>query len=810
MCSTLSLPFHEIRKYLSAGLNFTKRVARGDVLKRHECAARPFSSVVITLLMALYTLLFLAGGAVAQVQELLTPIPSNQLRDATPTQTQAIEKVRQRPTTQSLDLVRIDLNALRGDRMRVSIPNTSELTLSKRSEEVRSPTDFTYYGTLSGAPGQATLVVHNGDITGSIQDRGTLYRIEPVGNGVHALIKVDQGRFPPEHPPSFQQLERRGDIRLPGTIRDTAMDVLPVGIDVLVAYTTGARNAVANINATIQLAIAEANQSYINSGINIRLNLVDSFEVAYSETGKTFEQILADFVANPTVQNRRNSSGADLGAMIINQSDFCGLADAIWANASTAFAVVHYDCATGYYSFAHELGHLMAARHDENHDPSTTPFPYGHGYEHPSSTATQVFRTIMAYACDAPTVCNPRIQYWSNPNVQYAGVATGTAATNDNARVLNQTASGVAGFRNRSGWKHNDLTNATGAPGAVGNPAGYTWDVDKTQHVVYRGVDSHIHELWFSSSWNHNDLTNASGATVAASDPAGYTWDVDKTQHVVYRGVDAHIHELWFNSSSWSWNHNDLTNATGAPGAAGNPAGYTWDVDKTQHVVYRGVDAHIHELWFNSNSWSWNHNDLTNATGAPGAVGDPAGYTWDVDKTQHVVSRGANAHIHELWFSSSSWSWNHNDLTNTTGAPGAVGNPAGYTWDVDKTQHVVYRGPNAHINELWFNSSSWSWNHNDLTNATGAPGAAGDPAGYTWDVDKTQHVVSRGPDAHIHELWFSSSSWSWNHNDLTNATGAPVAASDPAGYTWDVDKTQHVVSRGPDAHIHELWFSFLN
>ena len=77
-----------------------------------------------------------------------------------------------------------------------------------------------------------------------------------------------------------------------------------------------------DINATIQLAVAEANQSYLNSGINIRLRLVDSFEIAYSETGKTFDQILADFVANPTVQNRRNTSGADLPRWIINQSDF--------------------------------------------------------------------------------------------------------------------------------------------------------------------------------------------------------------------------------------------------------------------------------------------------------------------------------------------------------------------------------------------------------------------------------------------------------------------------------------------------------
>jgi hypothetical protein len=348
-------------------------------------------------------------------------------------------------------------------------------------------------------------------------------------------------------------------------------------------------------------------------------------------------------------------------------------------------------------------------------------------------------------------------------------------------------------YRGPTGWHHNDLTVAARAPGAAGNPAGYTWDVDKTQHVVYRGGDGHIHELWFNSAWNHNDLTIAARAPGAAGDPAGYTWNVDSTQHVVYRGDDGHIHELWFNGA---WNHNDLTVAARAPGAAGNPTGYTWNVDSTQHVVYRGGDGHIHELWFNG---AWNHNDLTVAARAPGAAGDPAGYTWNVDSTQHVVYRGVDGHIHELWFNGA---WNHNDLTVAARAPGAVGDPAGYTWNVDNTQHVAYRSGDGHIHELWFNGA---WNHNDLTVAARAPGAAGDPAGYTWDVDRTQHVVYRGSDGHIHELWFNGA---WNHNDLTVVTiGAPGTAGDPAGYTWDVDRTQHIVYRAGDGHIHELWFN---
>jgi hypothetical protein len=68
-----------------------------------------------------------------------------------------------------------------------------------------------------------------------------------------------------------------------------------------------------------------------------------------------------------------------------------------------------------------------------------------------------------------------------------------------------------------------------------------------TQHVDYRGSDTHIHELWWDSNgWHTNDLTASTGATAAAGDPAGYMFDAQDTQHVVYRGNDNHIHELWW------------------------------------------------------------------------------------------------------------------------------------------------------------------------------------------------------------------------------------------------------------------------
>jgi hypothetical protein len=383
--------------------------------------------------------------ASAQSADLFSPLPADQVRDMPPVQAQRIDQIKQRTTTKAMTLVRAQADALKGDTTRITLPDAKTLTLAKSSVETRNANQFTWIGNLPNGADQAILVVNDGNITGSIQDGGNLYRIEPVGNGVHAIIKVDPSHFPPDHPPTFKEIQKRA---IPAQDASQGHDAAnadgPVGIDVLVAYTPAAKSAVADIDATIQLAVAEANQSYKNSGVNIKLSLVDSFELSYTESGKSYDKIVDDFAANSTVNTRRNNSGADMAALIVKQSDYCGMAKTIRANASEAFAAVHYDCATGYYSFAHELGHLQGARHDPNNDSSILPFAYGHGFQHTSSGSP--WRTIMAYNCDGG--CS-RLQYWSNPNVKYNNIAMGSAATNNNARVLNETANTVAAFRNR-------------------------------------------------------------------------------------------------------------------------------------------------------------------------------------------------------------------------------------------------------------------------------------------------------------------------------------------------------------------------
>ena len=113
-----------------------------------------------------------------------------------------------------------------------------------------------------------------------------------------------------------------------------------------------------------------------------------------------------------------------------NGGGYCGLGyfmQTVSASfAPNAYSVVAHSCATGYYSFGHELGHNMSAHHDWYVYAGILPFTYIHGHVNLAGR----WRTIMAYntkCADSGSNCT-RVPYWSNPAVNYLGVPTGVAA----------------------------------------------------------------------------------------------------------------------------------------------------------------------------------------------------------------------------------------------------------------------------------------------------------------------------------------------------------------------------------------------
>ncbi len=114
----------------------------------------------------------------------------------------------------------------------------------------------------------------------------------------------------------------------------------------------------------------------------------------------------------------RDKYKADVAVLFVHDPMGCGLATRVAAEADEAFAVVHHECATSMYSLAHEIGHIIGARHDYALDSTAAPFPFGHGYVYGAQ-----WRTIMSYK----DTCNdcPRLPVWSSPSVKVKGVARG-------------------------------------------------------------------------------------------------------------------------------------------------------------------------------------------------------------------------------------------------------------------------------------------------------------------------------------------------------------------------------------------------
>lgn len=181
--------------------------------------------------------------------------------------------------------------------------------------------------------------------------------------------------------------------------------------------------------------------------MQIDLELAGTSQVAYAETSNSRTDLRlyqgTRDGSMDAIHATRASLAADIGVLLVRSLDACGRAAGIGSTFDSAFAEVKVSCATGAdrYTFGHEIGHLLWARHDPDNDPMNHPYPFGHGFR---STSPPAFRTMMAYDCIP--ACAPRIPYWSSPALLYSGVPMGTDAANDNARVLNTTKTTVAGF----------------------------------------------------------------------------------------------------------------------------------------------------------------------------------------------------------------------------------------------------------------------------------------------------------------------------------------------------------------------------
>ncbi len=241
-------------------------------------------------------------------------------------------------------------------------------------------------------------------------------------------------------------------------------------LEVLVLYTDDAYEAVTNIFSIAFTAVYQTETAYRNSAITsseldirrVATRKLDNFQES-TNIGSDVSKLASDSEAN----SLRDFYGADAVVLLTNGNYgiYLGIVKDIGPSNSNAYAIVQATAAAQNYVFAHEVGHLQGARHGDTHR------WFDGGTER---------RTIMYYESS-----NAVIQHFSNPNVYYNGIATGT--TNNNvAQKLRNTASTMANFRqplplsvsiSGPGWL-SEGQQGTWTPSVSGgrSPYSYRWD----------------------------------------------------------------------------------------------------------------------------------------------------------------------------------------------------------------------------------------------------------------------------------------------------------------------------------------------
>jgi peptidyl-Asp metalloendopeptidase len=389
----------------------------------------------------------------------------------TPSQQAILDKFRTSPEAANAHVYKI-LNVvaalLTDDHARLLMPISMEtdVVLVRTQPAIRMEDGaITWRGEVEETGENAVLMLWNdGQLSGYFGYQGRIFTVKPLAGDLHVVAEIDRGNLPPLHAPTVRRPGRDNSTLFSSSQPMTpgreppepriaafpdaerqALEAKKITIDIMILYTKNvAAHYIGDPAKWITFAIEEVNNTFRNSGLgNISVRLVHSQAIDYDEAGADhfdhLYRMVDGFGPFKDLKQLRSEKRADIVGLMLDSPLGCGLSTRVGADAEEAFFVIHHACAVVTLSIAHEIGHILGARHDRAIDDSDTPFPYAHGYVNGVK-----WRTIMSYNANCGGC--PRIPFWSNPRIMYKGEPTGTIAA-DNARLILEQAERISEFK---------------------------------------------------------------------------------------------------------------------------------------------------------------------------------------------------------------------------------------------------------------------------------------------------------------------------------------------------------------------------
>ena len=354
------------------------------------------------------------------------------------------------PYIENVEIRTLDTTKIRFSKkmFRLRLLSGDKVLFTKAQIETTNSGGLLWMG-LAKNGGKLTIVLNEDNLHGVIDYGGKIFHITKMDEKYYAVYEVSPNALPRTNDEPKSEMVRCStsdcvDYGQNAMSTSTQSSSTHSNIRILAVYTTDARDKLsgdANSAARLVVMANDVSQAFANNAIDgsVSIDLVATNYINYQESSNGHLQIIHDVQSDPTVIAMRDYYGADVVAIMVAAEGYCGLVESIGANTNNAFFTIKTDCTD--YTFPHELGHLLGARHNPEDDSTGT---FNHGY----LDTTNEFKTIMSLNFDQN--CCTRIGYFSTPGQFHNGDVIGTASTHDNKRQVLDYAPTASSFKSKT------------------------------------------------------------------------------------------------------------------------------------------------------------------------------------------------------------------------------------------------------------------------------------------------------------------------------------------------------------------------